>query len=113
MKLVSPTPATEFAAQTIYGKPIHLSDYKENALVLYFLRDTSCTLCLKRIVELTVNFESWKNDGIEILVVFNESSNRLRRFFAKHPLPFPVIADPNFLLCEKYGVERREGGSRG
>lgn len=112
MRLQTPCPAIEFDAQTIHGKPIKLSDYKGKALILSFFRDTARPLRNRRVFELTRNYKLWKKNGIEVVVIFAESHNEVRDFFSKHTRPFPVVADPELKLYEKYGLERMIGDSK-
>ena len=112
MRLVSPCKAIEFEAQTVNGEPIKFSDYKGKALVLCFFRDTARPIRNRRVFELTRNYKSWQKNGIEVVVVFNESPEKVKQFFSKHPRPFPVVADPDLELYKKYGVERVIGDKK-
>ena len=111
MRLTAPCKAIEFDAQSVNGEFVKLSDYRGKAILLCFFRDTARPLRNRRVFELTRNYKAWRKVGVEVIVVFNESKHEVNKFFAKHPRPFPVIADPELELYRKYGIERVVGHS--
>ena len=68
-------------------------------------RDAACPFCHYRIYELTHNYQQWKNHNLEVVAVFSDTSEQVRRFVAQHPRPFTMIADPTLKLYNHYGIE--------
>ena len=99
--------AFDFDVKDIYGKTVKLSStFKGKAVILCFFRDTERPSRNSRIFELTRFCEEWRGAGVEIVVVFNEASTKLKRYFEKRPRPFRVIGDPKLQLYREYGVQR-------
>ena len=99
--------AFDFDVKDIYGKTVKLSStFKGKAVILCFFRDTERPSRNSRIFELTRFCEEWRDAGVEIVVVFNEASTKLKRYFEKRPRPFRVIGDPKLHLYREYGVQR-------
>ena len=101
-----PCQAIDFVTKDIYGKTIDLERYSGKGVLLCFFRNTDRPLRNHRLLELTRKYKEWKKIGVEVIVVFNENSAVLRKRFESKPRPFPVIADPNLYLYQKYGVQR-------
>jgi len=101
--------AANFETTDIYGNEIKLNDFYGKAVILCFFRDTARPSRNSRVFELTRHYQEWRDAGVEIIVVFNETNTQLRRFFEKKPRPFTVIADPKLELYQKYGVKRIVG----
>lgn len=101
-----PCEAIDFHTKDIYGTDINLDHYNGKGILLCFFRNTNRPLRNYRLLELTRKHKEWKKIGVEIIVVFNESSSILRSYFKAKPRPFPVIPDPKLYLYQKYGVQR-------
>ena len=101
--------AIDFDVNDIYGQPIKLSSFEGRAVILCFFRDTSRSNKNNRIYELTKHCEEWREAGVEIVTVFQESKSQLLEAFAKRPRPFTVISDPKLTLFNKYGLHRVVG----
>jgi len=103
------TKAIDFDANDIYGQSVKLSSFEGRAVILCFFRDTSRSNKNNRIYELTKHCEEWREAGVEIVTVFQESKSQLLETFAKRPRPFTVISDPKLTLFHKYGLHRVVG----
>ena len=101
-----PYSAIDFQTNDINGKKIRLSHFKKKGVILCFFRGTARPSRNQRILELTRLHKEWSKIGLEVIVVFNQSSSSLRTYFETRPRPFPVIADPKLTLFKKYGVRR-------
>jgi len=106
MRLTSPHQAIDFETKDIFGKPFHLNDLIGNRVVLSFFRDAACPFCNYRIYELTQKYSEWKKAGLEIVVVFSDTDEQVKKYIAKRPRPFTMICDPELKLYNKYGVEK-------
>lgn len=106
MRLVAPCQGLDFRTTDIYGKPFQLSDHMGKRILLSFFRDAGCPFCNFRVYELTHNHEQWQDQNLEIIAVFSDTSEQVRRFVSKHPRPFTMLADPDLELYNRYGIEQ-------
>jgi peroxiredoxin len=106
MHLKAPCQGIDFSSKDIFGEPFQLSDYIGKRVVLSFFRDAACPFCNYRVYELTHKYNDWKSAGVEVVVVFSDTSEQVRKHVARHPRPFKMLSDPNLELYNIYGVER-------
>lgn len=105
MRLTAPCQGIDFRGKDVFGNRFQLSDHIGKRVMLSFFRDAGCPFCNLRIYELTHNHQLWKDQNLEIVTVFSDTSEKVRRFVAKHPRPFTMIADPKLKLYNHYGIE--------
>lgn len=105
MRLKAPCQGIDFHTTDIYGKQFRLSDYMGKRIMLSFFRDAGCPFCNFRVYELTHNYKPWKQQNLEVIAVFSDTPEKVRRYVANHPRPFTVLADPDLAIYNQYGVE--------
>lgn len=105
MRLKTPCQSISFSTHDIYGNSITLSGFQGKRVMLSFFRDAACPFCNFRIYELSNNYKGWLAAGLEVIVVFSSTAQEVRQHVAKHPRPFKMIADPDLILYNQYGVE--------
>ena len=105
MRLVAPTRAPKLELTDIEGKPVTIGVGKRRTLLCFF-RDAACPFCNFRIYELTQHHAGLSALGLDIVAVFTSTPEEVRRFVARKPRPFRVIADPTSTAHEAYGIER-------
>lgn len=105
MRLQAPTLATDIVTQDIFGKPFKLSDFRGKRVMLSFFREAACPFCNFRIYEMTHEYKSWQQSGLEVVTVFTSPAEDVRKHVARHPRPFHMLSDPDLALYEEYGVE--------
>jgi peroxiredoxin Q/BCP len=86
------------------GEKISLADYKGKRVVIYFYPKDSTPACTVQACNLRDNYTLLKNNGVEIIGVSADDKQSHQKFITKHKLPFPLIADTNKKIIEKYGV---------
>ena len=104
MRLSAPSPAPALEFRDIYGEPVHIGQGRRT--LLCFFRDAACPFCNYRIYELTQQHKGLLALGLDIVAVFASSEADVKRFVARHPRPFTVVADPTATAHLRYGVER-------
>ena len=104
MRLNAPTAAPELSLKDIYGETVHIG--KGRRTLLCFFRDAACPFCNYRIYELTQHHQGLLALGLEIVAVFASSEEEVKRFVARRPRPFRVVADPSASAHLRYGIER-------
>lgn len=104
MKLSAPSKAPELALRDIYGQPVRIG--KGRRTLLCFFRDAACPFCNYRIYELTQQHKGLLALGLDVVAVFASTEEEVKRFVARHPRPFTVVADPTARAHLRYGIER-------
>lgn len=106
MRLIAPCEEIDFRAKDIFGEHFQLSELRGKRVALSFFRDAACPFCNYRIYELTSKYDEWKASGLEIVTIFSDTDEQVRKYVAKRPRPFTMISDPKLQLYDKYGVEQ-------
>lgn len=105
MRLKAPCQGIDFRTTDIYGNHFQLSDHIGKRIMLSFFRDAGCPFCNFRVYELTHNYTQWKEQNLEIIAVFSDTAEKVRRYVANHPRPFTMLADPHLEIYNQYGIE--------
>ena len=86
---------------------IRLSDYlgKQN-VVLYFMREFSCSWCQKHVAQLKQLYSALQSYNAEVLVIGGGSRAEAEQLDAKLQVPFPVLADTDREVYHRYGLEK-------
>ncbi len=105
MRLNPPCDSIDFSTEDIYGEAFQLSALRGKRVMLSFFRDAACPFCNLRVYELTHRYKSWQQDGLEVIAMFSDTSDKVRNFVARHPRPFRMISDPELDVYNQYGVE--------
>lgn len=96
--------APAFTGKDADGKKIALKDFKGKKLVLYFYPQDLTPTCTVQACNLRDNFGLLKKKGIEVVGVSPDDAAKHKRFEERNQLPFPLIADTDHVILEKYGV---------
>jgi thioredoxin-dependent peroxiredoxin len=102
------TPAPDFRAEDIFGAPVDLRDFAGKALLLSFFRNAACAICNLRVHHLIQRYPTYRESGLEVLVVFESPCASILQYVGKQDTPFPIIADLEARLYNLYGVETSE-----
>ena len=96
--------APDFKGVDQDGNTIQLSDYKGKKLVLYFYPKDNTPGCTNEACNLRDNYEELQKQGFKILGVSADSEKKHQNFINKYDLPFPLLADTEKEVIEKYGI---------
>jgi len=98
--------APSFELKDIFGRMINLQDYKGKKVFVAFFRHAGCPFCNLRVHALQNKHIELKEMGLEMIFFF-ESKNRvlLSSLFHKEVSPIPLIADPEKIWYQTYGIE--------
>jgi thioredoxin-dependent peroxiredoxin len=86
------------------GQKIALGDYKGKKVVLYFYPQDDTPTCTIQACNLRDNFALLKREGITIIGISPDDEKSHKKFEVKFSLPFPLLADPEHKIIDKYGV---------
>ncbi|MCL4167273.1 UNVERIFIED_CONTAM: hypothetical protein GTU68_064490, partial [Idotea baltica] len=96
--------APAFTATTFAGQKVKLADYKGTKVALYFYPKDATPGCTKQACNLRDNIDDLTAAGIAVIGVSPDDNTSHEKFATKHELSFPLIADPDRKIIEKYGV---------
>ena len=104
MKLEKNQQAPEFTGIDQNGKPISLKDFLGKKVVLYFYPKDNTPGCTAQACDLRDNYQLLLKKGYQVIGVSSDSAASHQKFITKFGLPFPLIADEDKSIHEKYGV---------
>ena len=105
MRLVDPGKrAPAFNLEDQHGKPHRLSDYEGLAVVLYFYPKDDTPGCTKEACAFRDNLPKFKSSKAAVLGVSVLDEASKARFADKYDLTFPLLADADHEVADKYGV---------
>ena len=81
-----------------------LADYAGKPVVLYFYPKDDTPGCTTESCEFQSLLPSFKKSKVAVLGVSILDEKSKAKFAAKHGLTFPLLADPDHEVAEKYGV---------
>jgi thioredoxin-dependent peroxiredoxin len=96
--------APSFTGKDQDGKPIKLSDYKGQKVVLYFYPNDDTPGCTAESCNLRDNYSKLKKANYAIIGVSANDEKSHQKFIKKYSLPFPLIADTDKKINEMYEV---------
>ncbi len=101
--------APQFSAKNQDGKTVHLSDFKGQAVLLYFYPKDDTPGCTKEACQLRDQFEDFKKQKAAVLGVSKQDQKSHVEFRKKHKLPFDLLVDTDGSLATAYGIETVPG----
>ena len=105
MALIDPgKKAPSFSLPDQEGKQHSLADYAGHAVVLYFYPKDDTPGCTKESCAFQDNLPKFKKSHAAVLGVSVLNSASKARFAEKYGLKFPLLADEDHSVMEKYGV---------
>jgi len=98
-------PAPGFTAQDQNGGTVSLAQFQgKKVVVLYFYPKDDTPGCTKEACALRDSFADIKAAGAVILGVSADPVASHAAFAEKFHLPFPILADPDHVIIDAYGV---------
>ena len=107
-------PAPDFELVSDEGTTVRLSDLRGKPVVLYFYPKDDTPGCTTESCEFRDAYDVFRDRGAEILGVSPDGEKSHQKFKSKYGLPFPLLADPDHVAAEAYGVwgERKFMGKK-
>ena len=96
--------APDFKLQDQDGLEHKLSQYKGSKVLLYFYPKDDTSGCTTEACNFRDGYKEFKKMGLVILGVSKEGVKSHKKFAEKFKLPFPLLADTEHVVAEKYGV---------
>src|SRR5579863_2268510 len=96
--------APDFDVMTDEGKQIKLKDFKGKYVILYFYPKDDTPGCTKEACAFRDDHSQVSDAGAVVIGVSPDDPQSHDKFAKKYHLPFPLLADTDHALAEKYGV---------
>lgn len=103
-----PAKAPAFSLKSTDGSTVKLSDYKGKYVVLYFYPKDDTPGCTREACAFRDRQKEIQELGAEVLGVSADSVDKHLKFTQKFDLNFPLLADTEHELAEKYGAWREK-----
>lgn len=97
-----PAPDFELADET--GQVRRFSDFRGQAVILYFYPKDDTPGCTTEACSFRDNYSVFLKAGVVILGVSPDTVKSHKKFKEKFSLPFPLLADETHQICALYGV---------
>jgi peroxiredoxin Q/BCP len=96
--------APDFTLPDQSGKEHALSKYRGRYVLLYFYPKDNTTGCTKEACAIRNAFPRFEGLNAEVFGVSVDSVESHKKFSEEYQLPFPLLADTDRQVVEKYGV---------
>jgi peroxiredoxin Q/BCP len=100
--------APAFALKDQGGRTRRLSDYAGRPVVLYFYPKDDTPGCTREACDFRDNLPRFDTSHAAVLGVSVLDEASKARFAAKYSLQFPLLADPDHAVGDKYGVWQKK-----
>jgi len=96
--------APDFVLPNQDGEDVSLSDYVGKNIVLYFYPKDMTPGCTTQACDFRDNYEEFSDYNTVVLGISPDPIEKHTKFIEKHLLPFPLLADVDHQIAEKYDV---------
>ncbi len=104
------TPAPDFTLHEAEGRPVSLTDFRgQNVVVLYFYPKDDTPGCTREACGFHDAYEDFTATGAVVIGVSADPPDRHRSFRSRHQLPFVLLSDSDGTVRKTYGVPKTLG----
>jgi peroxiredoxin Q/BCP len=96
--------APDFTAPTDGGGKIKLSDLRGRPVILYFYPKDNTSGCTKQACDFRDSLAAFNKAKAQVIGISRDSAKSHDGFKKKFGLTFPLVADEDGKVCEKYGT---------
>jgi peroxiredoxin Q/BCP len=109
MSLIEPgKKAPAFALKDQTGQTHGLADYTGRSVILYFYPKDDTPGCTQESCEFQSSLPSLRSRNVAVLGISILDEKSKAKFAKKHGLTFPLLADADHEVAEKYGVWQKK-----
>ena len=103
-KLEAGSTAPAFTLPDQDGKPVKLSDFKGQQVIVYFYPADDTPGCTKEACQFNDNLKTFEKAGVAVLGISPDGAEKHTKFRTKYKLKFPLLTDSDKKVMEKYGA---------
>lgn len=96
--------APEFELVSDEGKPVKLSDFRGQRVLLFFYPKADTPGCTTQACGFRDNFPVFEAAGATVLGISPDAPEALEKWRAKQGFPYNLLSDPDHAVAEAYGV---------
>jgi peroxiredoxin Q/BCP len=97
-------PAPDFTLPDADGKPVALSDYRGQSVVVYFYPAAGTPGCTKQACDFRDNLSELNTAGLAVLGISPDPPAKLAKFRDAESLTFPLLSDEDRSVLAAYGA---------
>ena len=101
-------PAPDFELQAGDGRTVRLADLRGKPVVLYFYPKDDTPGCTTQACGIRDAYAEFRARGAEVFGISIDDESSHQAFREKYQLPFTLLADPDRVAGEAYGVIRED-----
>ncbi|WP_320673503.1 thioredoxin-dependent thiol peroxidase [Prochlorococcus sp. MIT 1341] len=105
--------APDFTLPNQDGKPIKLSSFKDQRVILYFYPKDDTPGCTKEACNFRDQWQILKRNGVQVLGISKDEAKSHAKFIDKYQLPFTLLTDaepcPVASSYNSYGLKKFMG----
>ncbi|GAA3137325.1 peroxiredoxin family protein [Planomonospora alba] len=106
------SPAPDVVLEDTDGRAVRLSDHRgRHAVLVYFMRSTSCPVCNRHVQDLVRHRDEFAADDLRVFVAVPEDRRTAAAWKAERGIPFPVLTGRHGTPHEMIGLSRKVFGS--
>jgi len=102
--LTTGSKAPSFSLRSDAGDTINLDDFKGRKVVLYFYPKDDTSGCTVEACEFRDSWAAVKRTGAALFGISPDGVESHQKFKRKYDLPFPLLADTDHAVAERYGA---------
>ncbi len=92
---------------------VRLSDFRGEKVLLVFYPGDNTPVCTRQLCDYRDGIDAFRDLGVRVIGVSNDSAESHREFKQKHRLPFTLLTDADLQVAEKYDCKGMLGMKRG
>jgi peroxiredoxin Q/BCP len=96
--------APDFTLPDSTGRPVSLSDYAGQSVIVYFYPRAGTPGCTKQACDFTENLKLLNDAGYQVLGISPDKPAALAKFTANEALTFPLLSDPDKKVLNEWGA---------
>lgn len=96
--------APSFTLQDSKGQSVSLSDFLGKRVVLYFYPKDNTPGCTRQACAFAAAYDGFRQKDTVVIGISRDSVTSHEKFAEKYNLPFVLLADPDRIAIEAYGV---------
>lgn len=89
--------------------PLRVDQLDAEFVVLLFQRDHLCSKCRTQVEQIAARYDEFRERNSVVVSVLPEPKERAAEWATNYDLPFPVVADPDNRVAERFGQPVRFG----